>query len=115
MAEKSSFLVSGVAWIGTSDVSVIGDNEGVVPHVLNIVLNVRASKVLGNWRQHLGSQMRVVVLLLHQGLNLGSNLFTDLDGLLVSQLWVEGTVPHCVNELGSLCTFQNPWVRNVLI
>ena len=58
--------------------------------------------------------MSLVVLLAHQLFHFRSHFFTDLNGLLISSLWVEGALLDGVNELGSLGTLQDTRVSNFL-
>ena len=44
---------SRVAWIGCSDVGVVGNNKDIVPWILNLILQDRTVETLWNWWQRI--------------------------------------------------------------
>ena len=77
MTEKASLLISGESWIGSSDVSIIGNHESVISHVFNVICDDWTLVLFGHWRELLGFQMLFVVLLGKQSSGHLGNFFTD--------------------------------------
>ena len=113
MAEKSSLLISRVAWVSASDMGIVGNYESVISAILHGVHDSWPLEVLGNWRQLLSLQVLLVLLLVHEILHPGTNLLTDLHSLGIGVLWVESGGHHGLNELGSL--FANEDSRVIVL
>jgi hypothetical protein len=63
MTVETTLLVSFEAWVGISDVCIIGNNETVVPLIFNSILNMRSIIGFWYWWKALSRQVLLIVLL----------------------------------------------------
>ena len=102
---ETTLLVSFEAWVGVSDVSIVGHDETVVPLIFNSILNMRSIIGFWYWWKALSCQVLLIVLLGDKQLDLGSNFLTDFNSFRICFLGIERGVFHAGHKLGSLRTF----------
>ena len=102
---ETTLLVSFEAWVGVSDVSIVGHDETVVSLILHSILNDWAVVCLWYGWKALPLQVRLVGLLGDKQLDLRSNFLTDFNSFCISLLRIKGRVFNTIDELCSLRTF----------
>ena len=106
MAVESSEGVSSVAGVGASNVGVVSDYEAVVSGVVSANDDLGSIELFRHRRQLAGGKEVGVLLLLDKLLDACSEFLTNLDGLSICFLGVEGGLHDGCDELGSGSTLE---------
>ena len=91
--------LSRIAWVGSSDMGIVGDYENVVARVLHFVLHDRTVEGLRHGWQPVRFQEGLIVLLAHEFLGSSLNLDAGIVRLLIDDIWRKGRILNSFDEV----------------
>ena len=82
----TTFNLSRIAWVGRSDVRIVGNDKDIVAWVLDLVLHDRTIETLWHWWKLVGMKVPCIVLLAHELLRSSLNLLASVISLLINDV-----------------------------